>query len=138
MRERDVAFVAGTASDADTLLAYDLACAIARYGAGRLTWICPYSGYQTQERSAKAGEVVTAKTRARLISAVQQYVCLVRLVLFERWPAPAVHRQTFRWSAPQVRAPPDESGWQTADSHAPGAVAIRPRQRFRSRAARPP
>lgn len=70
VRGRDVVLVAGTPAEGDTMLAYDLACAITRYGASRLTWALPYFGYQTMERSAKPGEVVTAKTRARLISAV--------------------------------------------------------------------
>src|SRR4051812_43791707 len=70
VRDRHVVLLAGTASDEDTLCAYDLASAVVRYGAGRLTWLCPYFGYQTMERAAKPGEVVAAKTRARLISAV--------------------------------------------------------------------
>lgn len=70
VRDRDVVLLAGTTSDADTLMAYDLAHGIVRQGAARLTWVCPYFGYQTMERATKAGEVVVAKTRARLMSAV--------------------------------------------------------------------
>lgn len=70
VRERHVVIVAGTAADADLLLAYDLATAAVRYGASQLTWVCPYLGYQTMERATKPGEVVAAKTRARLISAI--------------------------------------------------------------------
>lgn len=70
VRGRDVVLVAGTATDADTLLAYDLACAVVLWGAQRLTWVVPYFGYQTMERSVRPGEVVTAKTRASLMSAV--------------------------------------------------------------------
>lgn len=70
VRDRDVVLLAGTASDLDTLLAYDLASAAVRYGARRLTWVCPYFGYSTMERAARPGEVVAAKTRARLLSAV--------------------------------------------------------------------
>jgi ribose-phosphate pyrophosphokinase len=70
VRDRDVVLVAGTATDEDTLLAYDLASAAVRLGAERLTWVCPYFGYSTMERAAKPGEVVAAKTRARLMSAV--------------------------------------------------------------------
>ena len=72
LRERHVVLLAGTASDEDTLGAYDLASAAVRYGASRLTWLCPYFGYQTMERAVKPGEVVAAKTRARLMSAVPQ------------------------------------------------------------------
>lgn len=70
VRDRHVVLLAGTASDEDTLTAYDLASAVVRYGASRLTWLCPYFGYQTMERAIKPGEVVAAKTRARLMSAV--------------------------------------------------------------------
>ncbi|MBL4850321.1 MAG: ribose-phosphate pyrophosphokinase [Planctomycetes bacterium] len=70
VRGRDVILVSGTHDEVSTLAAYDLACAIARYGAHRLTWALPYFGCQTMERATKPGEVVTAKTRARLISSV--------------------------------------------------------------------
>jgi ribose-phosphate pyrophosphokinase len=70
VREREVVLLAGTVSDEDTLLAYDLASAVVRQGAQRLTWVCPYFGYQTMERAARPGEVVVAKTRARLLSTV--------------------------------------------------------------------
>jgi ribose-phosphate pyrophosphokinase len=67
---RDVILVGGTISDADTLELYDLASAVAKYGAQRLTMVIPYFGYSTMERAVKPGEVVTAKTRARLLSSV--------------------------------------------------------------------
>jgi ribose-phosphate pyrophosphokinase len=70
VRGRDVVLVSGTHDEVSTLAAYDLACAISRYGAKRLTWVLPYFGCQTMERAVKSGEVVTAKTRARLISTV--------------------------------------------------------------------
>src|SRR5687767_3586923 len=67
---RDVAIVGGTVSDGDTLEIYDLACAVVKYGARSLTMVVPYFGYSTMERASKSGEVVTAKTRARLFSAI--------------------------------------------------------------------
>lgn len=70
VHERDVVLLAGTTSDADTLMAYDLAHAVVRQGAARLTWVCPYFGYQTMERASRPGEVVVAKTRALLMSTV--------------------------------------------------------------------
>lgn len=66
----DVCIVGGTVSDTDTLELYDMACAIVKYGARRLSILIPYFGYSTMERSVKPGEVVTAKTRARLLSAI--------------------------------------------------------------------
>jgi len=70
VHERSVILVGGTVSDADTLCLYDLACACVKYGARRLELCIPYFGYSTMERATKAGEVVTAKTRARLLSAI--------------------------------------------------------------------
>jgi ribose-phosphate pyrophosphokinase len=67
---RDVVLVGGTISDADTLELFDLASSIVKYGAHSLALVIPYFGYSTMERAVKAGEVVTAKTRARLFSAV--------------------------------------------------------------------
>ena len=67
---RDAVLVGGTVSDADTLELYDLACGIVAAGCCRLTLVIPYFGYATMERAVKPGEIVTAKTRARLLSAV--------------------------------------------------------------------
>lgn len=68
--DRDIVFIGGTISDLDTLEIYDLACAMVKYGAKTLTIVIPYFGYSTMERAVKAGEVVTAKTRARLLSSI--------------------------------------------------------------------
>ncbi len=67
---RDVVLVGGTVDDRTTLAIFDLACAAVGYGARRLTMVMPYFGYSTMERATEPGEVVTAKTRARLLSAV--------------------------------------------------------------------
>jgi ribose-phosphate pyrophosphokinase len=67
---RDVVLVGGTVSDADTLELYDVACSVVKYGARSLALVIPYFGYSTMERAVKTGEVVTAKTRARLFSAI--------------------------------------------------------------------
>jgi ribose-phosphate pyrophosphokinase len=68
----DVVLVGGTVSDSDTLELYDAACALAKYGSHTLTLVIPYFGYATMERAIKPGEVVTAKTRARLLSSIPQ------------------------------------------------------------------
>lgn len=65
-----VVLVGGTASDADTLELYDLACALVKYSAKKLDLVIPYYGYSTMERAVQWGEVVTAKTRARLLSSI--------------------------------------------------------------------
>ncbi len=68
--DRDVILVGGTIDDAATLELYDLACGLVSYGAYRLRMVIPYFGYSTMERSTRAGEIVTAKTRARLLSSI--------------------------------------------------------------------
>ena len=68
--DRDVILVGGTPDDAATLELYDLACGLVTGGAYRLRMVIPYYGYSTMERSVRAGEVVTAKTRARLLSSI--------------------------------------------------------------------
>ncbi len=68
--DRDVILVGGTTDDATTLELYDLACGLVTGGAYRLRIVMPFYGYSTMERSIKFGEIVTAKTRARLLSSV--------------------------------------------------------------------
>ncbi|MBZ5714126.1 ribose-phosphate diphosphokinase [Nannocystis pusilla] len=67
---RDVVLIGGSIDDAAALTLFDLACGAVHYGARRLTLIIPYYGYATMERAARPGEVVTAKTRAALFSAI--------------------------------------------------------------------
>jgi len=67
---REVVLVGGTVDDRDTLELYDLACSLVKYGARKLDLIIPYFGYGTMERAVQSGEVVTAKTRARLLSSI--------------------------------------------------------------------
>lgn len=72
IENKEVLLVGGTISDTDTLQLYDLACALSKNGASKLTLIVPYFGYSTMERAVKPGEVVTAKTRARLLSLIPE------------------------------------------------------------------
>lgn len=67
---RDVVLIGGTIDDHATLDLYDLATALVTHGARRLTLVVPYYGYSTMERAVHPGEVVTAKTRARLLSSL--------------------------------------------------------------------
>ncbi len=80
---RDIVLVGGTIADSDTLEIYDLSCALAKYGARSLTLVMPYFGYSTMERAVKPGEVVTAKTRARLLSSIPAATFGNRLVLVD-------------------------------------------------------
>ncbi|HEY6039724.1 MAG TPA: ribose-phosphate diphosphokinase [Kofleriaceae bacterium] len=68
--DRDVILVGGTIDDESTLALYDLACGLVGNGAYRLSLVIPYFGYSTMERSTRDGEIVTAKTRARLLSSI--------------------------------------------------------------------
>ncbi len=80
---QDVWLVGGTVSDADTLLLYDVASTLVKAGVRSLTLVLPYFGYSTMERAVHAGEVVTAKTRARLISSIPAGDIPNRVVLLD-------------------------------------------------------
>lgn len=67
---RRVVLLAGTVDEVETLALYDLACTATERGAIALSMVIPYFGYSTQERATRPGEVVTAKSRARLLSSV--------------------------------------------------------------------
>jgi ribose-phosphate pyrophosphokinase len=83
VRGVDAVLIGGTISDPDTLELYDVACAMAKYGARSLTLVVPYLGYSTMERATRPGEVVTAKTRARLLSAIPMSAVGNRVVLID-------------------------------------------------------
>ncbi|MBK6517031.1 MAG: ribose-phosphate diphosphokinase [Polyangiaceae bacterium] len=80
---RDVVLLGGTPTDLDWLELYDLGCAISRAGARSLSIVMPYFGYATMERAVRPGEVVTAKTRARLISSIPGCDAGTRVFLFD-------------------------------------------------------
>lgn len=80
---RDVVLLGGTPTDLDWLEVYDLGCAISRAGARSLSLVMPYFGYATMERASLPGEVVTASTRARLISAIPPCEAGTRVLLFD-------------------------------------------------------
>lgn len=70
MQGRDAVVIGGTNSDAGTLELFDLCCGLVTQGVDTLSIVIPYFGYSTQERAVQRGEVVTAKARAILLSAV--------------------------------------------------------------------
>jgi ribose-phosphate pyrophosphokinase len=80
---RDAILLGGTPTDGDWLDVFDLACGIARGGARSLSILMPYFGYSTMERAVKPGEVVVAKTRARLLSAIPAPEGGTHLYLFD-------------------------------------------------------
>lgn len=79
----NVVLLGGTPTDTDTLELYDLASAIGKYGAKNLTIVIPYFGYSTMERAVKKGEVVTAKTRAKLLSSIPKTGSRITFVLMD-------------------------------------------------------
>jgi ribose-phosphate pyrophosphokinase len=80
---RDVAVVGGTITDEDTLEIFDLACGLVGHAAHTLTLVVPYFGYCTMDRASNPGEVVTAKTRARLISSIPTAGSGNRIILLD-------------------------------------------------------
>ena len=81
--QRDCVIIGGTDSDASTLDLFDLACGIVTGGAQTVSLVLPYFGYGTMDRDVKAGEIVTAKTRALLFSSVPRAASGNRIFLFD-------------------------------------------------------
>lgn len=81
--DRDVVLVGSTWNDADTLAMYDLACGLVASGARTIILAIPYYGYSTMERAVRSGEVVKAKTRARLLSSIPQPQRGMRVLLMD-------------------------------------------------------
>lgn len=80
---RDVVLIGGTTSDSDTLELYDAACSLVAFGANSFDLVIPYFSYSTMERAAKLGEVVTAKSRARLLSSIPEAARGNRVLLLD-------------------------------------------------------
>lgn len=83
VENRKVVVLGGTVNDNATLELYDLASSLVSYGADSLTLVIPYFGYSTMERAVLSGEIVTAKTRARLLSAIPKSNRGNKVLLFD-------------------------------------------------------
>jgi ribose-phosphate pyrophosphokinase len=83
VQNKDVAIVGGTINDKATLELFDLAISLANSGANSLKIIIPYFGYSTMERAVKNGEVVKAKNRALLLSAIPTANVPTKIFLFD-------------------------------------------------------
>ncbi|MGF1532705.1 MAG: ribose-phosphate diphosphokinase [Bernardetiaceae bacterium] len=70
IRRQDCLLIGGTIDEVHTLALFDLACGLVHSGAASLTLCIPYLGYSTMERATRSGEIVKAKNRARLLSAI--------------------------------------------------------------------
>jgi len=80
---RDVVIIGGTVNDESTLELFDLASSLVSYGAASLSLVIPYFGYSTMERAVLSGEIVTAKARAMLLSAIPRSNKGNRIYLFD-------------------------------------------------------
>jgi ribose-phosphate pyrophosphokinase len=80
---RDCVLVGGTDCDSGTLDLYDLACGLVAGDARSLSLVIPYFGYGTMDRPVQAGEVVTAKNRAILLSSIPRAAAGNRAFLFD-------------------------------------------------------
>ncbi|AFM06110.1 ribose-phosphate pyrophosphokinase [Bernardetia litoralis DSM 6794] len=83
LQSREAVLIGGTVSENDTMELYDLASGLVDEGVKKLTIIIPFYGYSTMERTVKSGEIVTAKTRARLLSAIPQSYSGNRIVMVD-------------------------------------------------------
>ncbi|MFT6334844.1 MAG: ribose-phosphate pyrophosphokinase [Halioglobus sp.] len=83
VEDRKVIVLGGTINDSSTLELYDLCSTLVKLGARSLSIVIPYFGYSTMERAVKDGEVVTAKTRARLFSSIPRSTKGNRVYLFD-------------------------------------------------------
>lgn len=80
---KNIIIVGGTSDDPGTLELYDLASGLVAEGADNLSLLVPYFGYSTQERAVQSGEVVTAKSRATLLSAIPKARLSTEVVLLD-------------------------------------------------------
>lgn len=83
VQSKEAVLIGGTVSENDTMELYDLASGLVDEGIKKLTIIIPFYGYSTMERTVKSGEIVTAKTRARLLSAIPQSYLGNRIVMVD-------------------------------------------------------
>ncbi len=83
LQSKEAVLIGGTVSESDTMELYDLASGLVDEGIKKLTIIIPFYGYSTMERTVKAGEIVTAKTRARLLSAIPQSYLGNRIIMVD-------------------------------------------------------
>jgi len=83
VENRDAILLGGTINDESTLELFDLASSLVSYGANSLSLVVPYFGYSTMERAVLPGEIVTAKSRARLLSAIPRSNKGNRVYLFD-------------------------------------------------------
>ena len=66
---KNVIYIASTHSDKNLLDLYRVGCALAvGFGTKKRVFVMPFLGYSTMERAKKPGEIVVAKSNARMLS----------------------------------------------------------------------
>ena len=83
IQDKEVIIIGGTIDDKETLELFDIAHGCIQQGAHALTMVIPFFGYSTMERAVKTGEIVKAKTRALLFSALPATNSGNRVVLMD-------------------------------------------------------
>lgn len=81
--DHEVVLLGGTIDDRETVELLDLGQAIVEKGALSLLMLVPYFGYSTMEREVLPGEVVKAKNRARMLSAIPPAAVRNRIYLLD-------------------------------------------------------
>ncbi|WP_109696497.1 ribose-phosphate diphosphokinase [Chitinophaga deserti] len=80
---KEVVLIGGTIDDKETLELFDIANGCIQYGALCVNLVIPYYGYSTIERAVQYGEIVKAKTRATLLSALPATSMGIRVILID-------------------------------------------------------
>lgn len=83
VENKEVILVGGTIDDKETLELFDIAHGCIQQGAISLSIVIPFFGYSTMERAVKEGEIVKAKTRALLFSALPKTDSGNRILLID-------------------------------------------------------
>lgn len=80
---KEVVLIGGTIDDKETLELFDIANGCIQYGALCVNILIPYFGYSTMERAVQYGEIVKAKTRATLFSALPAASNGIRVIMID-------------------------------------------------------
>ncbi|MBO9152563.1 ribose-phosphate diphosphokinase [Chitinophaga sp. GCM10012297] len=80
---KEAVLIGGTIDDKETLELFDIANGCIQNGALCISLVIPYFGYSTMERAVKYGEIVKAKNRAILFSALPTTSMGAKVVLID-------------------------------------------------------
>ncbi len=80
---KEAVLIGGTIDDRETLELFDIANGCIQNGALCISLVIPYFGYSTMERAVKYGEIVKAKNRAILFSALPTTSMGAKVVLID-------------------------------------------------------